>query len=181
MINEITLLHMVVLIWWCVFTRLFSQKILILNTDTSVFFRYWYWYCFSIFHIEYWNWYFSILKAYWILNTSTFILYWSVLWCLCYRNIRCKSEHPAKNCKNTDSIDSYWLKNNLHNFVLDAQNYESVCHRNTFTLLLFSKWWTKIFHKSDLGEIAHCVNGVKAPFPEAACFPLLQKKREGIH
>ena len=67
MINEITLLHMVVLIWCCVFSRLFSQKILILNTDTSVFFIYWYWYCFSIFHIEYWNWYFSILKAYWIL------------------------------------------------------------------------------------------------------------------
>ena len=49
---------------WCfVFTHIFSWKILILNTDTSVFFRYWY--CFSIFQIEYW--YFSILKAYWIL------------------------------------------------------------------------------------------------------------------
>ena len=31
---------MVVLIWCCLFTRLFSRKILILNTDTSVFFRY---------------------------------------------------------------------------------------------------------------------------------------------
>ena len=45
----------------------FSEKILILNTDTSVFFRYWYWYYFSIFQIEYWYWYFSILKAYGIL------------------------------------------------------------------------------------------------------------------
>ena len=44
----------------------------------SVFFKYWYWYCFSIFQIEYW--YFSISKSYWILNTSIFILYWSMLW-----------------------------------------------------------------------------------------------------
>ena len=57
----------IVLIWCCVFKWIFSRKILILNTDTSVFFRYWYWYCFSIFQIEYWYWYFSILKAYWIL------------------------------------------------------------------------------------------------------------------
>ena len=66
MINEINLLYMVVLIWCCVFKRLFSRKkywywILILqyflDTDTaSVFFQ-----------IEYWYWYFSILKACWIL------------------------------------------------------------------------------------------------------------------
>ena len=51
----------------CFYTILFPEKILILNTDTSVFFRNWYWYCFSILQIEYWYWYFSILKAYWIL------------------------------------------------------------------------------------------------------------------
>jgi hypothetical protein len=47
--------------------------------------------------------------------------------------------------------------------------------------LIFLFFETNIFHQLDLGEIAHCVNGVKAPFPEAACFPPLQKKREGIH
>ena len=44
------------------------ERILILNTDTSVFFAYW---ClFSILQIEYWYWYFSIWKSYWILVFS---------------------------------------------------------------------------------------------------------------
>ena len=71
MINEINLLHTVVLIWCCTFKWLFSWK----NADIE----YWYWYCFSIFQIECWYWYFSISKSYWILNTSIFILYWSML------------------------------------------------------------------------------------------------------
>ena len=45
--------------------------LLILNTDTSIFSTYWYWYLCSIFQIEYWYWYFTIWKLYWILNTST--------------------------------------------------------------------------------------------------------------
>ena len=63
-----------------VFSHFFPERILILNTDTSVFLAYWYWYLFSILQIEYWYWYFSIWKSYWILNTSIFILYWSGLW-----------------------------------------------------------------------------------------------------
>ena len=60
-----------------ILTRKYWYWILILQyfLDTDM-----YWYCLSIFQIEYWYWYFSILKAYWILNTSTFILYWSMLW-----------------------------------------------------------------------------------------------------
>ena len=63
------------------FSHFFPERILILNTDTSVFlaYWYWYWYFFSILQIEYWYWYFSIWKSYWILNTSIFILYWSGL------------------------------------------------------------------------------------------------------
>ena len=64
------------------FSLLFPERILILNTDTSVFLAYWYWYLFSILQIEYWYWYFSIWQSYWILNTSIFILYWSGLWFL---------------------------------------------------------------------------------------------------
>ena len=63
----------------CLF--LFSRK----DTDTSVFLAYWYRYLFSIFQIQYCYWYFSISKSYWILNTSTFILYWSGLWLLLFR------------------------------------------------------------------------------------------------
>ena len=73
MINEINLLPMVVLIWCCIFTRSDLYKIISMK-------KYWYWYCFSIFQIVYW--YFSLLIAYWILNTSTFILYCSMLWFL---------------------------------------------------------------------------------------------------
>ena len=73
----VTPFNLATLIYVCLLNH-FHDKILILNTDTSVFFRYWY--CFSIFQIEYWYWYFSILKAYWIQNTSILILYWSMLW-----------------------------------------------------------------------------------------------------
>ena len=63
-----------------VFHTFFPERILILNTETSVFSAYWYWYLSSILQIEYWYWYFSIWKSYWILNTSILILYWSGLW-----------------------------------------------------------------------------------------------------
>ena len=80
-----------------VFSRFFPERILILNTDTSVFLAYWYWYLFSILQIEYWYWYFSIWKSYWILNTSIFILYWSGL-CI---------EYWAFHC--TDSFSMDWI------------------------------------------------------------------------
>ena len=121
MIYEINLLPMVVLIWCCIFTQLFSRKntdteywywILILNTDTAVFFRYWYWYCFSICKIEYWYWYFSILKAYWILNTSTFILYWSILCFEVFILVMCSTQKiPSKfDCQNQFDI---WINSLL--------------------------------------------------------------------
>ena len=87
----------------------FSERILILNTDTSVFSAYWYWYLVSILQIEYWYWYFSIWKSYWILNTSIFILYWSGLWVV----LLCTTIRPNKNRMGAQSSNTRKIVNRL--------------------------------------------------------------------
>ena len=79
-----------------VFSYVFPESILILNTDTSVFSTYWYWYLISILQIEYWYRYFSIWKSYWILNTSIFISIIAHMFSIFQSSLVCLNHEPLQ-------------------------------------------------------------------------------------
>ena len=105
-----------------VFLRCFPKRILILNTDTSVFSAYWY--LFSILQIVYWHWYFSIWKSYWILNTSIFILYWSGLW---------YNDHKKLDCIYNDQLKPVLLYYDIVElvFIYNDQHSSPSFHKQT--------------------------------------------------